>query len=296
MSSNSSRTLFAFGDKTGKVGIWRPHEGDSIKIYSAHDTTITSLLFINGEYGTVLATAGKDGLLKLWDSNFQSYGKDKKLLFHAYALGENPSQRGDIIIFNGNSIGYSIPIDPPRGTSFWSKDTEGHGTNFTLSVNKWAGYVIAGFSDGYIAQWTLSDTSDSINFRQIRESLGAIMASDIGSDGEELIIGTSRGDVHILSSRSLDVSYSISVGNQIRSTKFSPGNDLAVIGCKDGSVVFWDFQDGNHMIYRKHNKAVVGLAFSEDEDLVISCSLDGQIIIWDRSDLSEKNRIHWPDL
>jgi len=294
MGANQSNRLFAVGDKYGKIGIWNANEESGIKYYDAHDTTITSMLFVSTIKGDMLITAGKDGLIKMWDSNMSPIGSNKRVYMPVYALADHPQIPGEILFFNQSGSGYSFQLGSASPISRWTKSDDSNGVNFALSSDSKGKQLIAGFADGRVGRWAFSDSTTTIDFKEMRVSLdGAIMATDISGDGKSFIFGTSAGKVEILTTKTFEPLYSLPLTSQVRSILLSPDNELAVIGCKDGTIVFWGFNNNDVYLTKEHSNAVIGLNFANDYDDVISSSVDGQIIIWDRADAIVKKIIPW---
>ncbi len=246
-----------------------------IKILKGHKTLILNLAWAPN--GKILATAGLDGLIRLWD--MEEAGKEASILEgytnFALCLCWGPDNRSLAVGTHQKTVDiWDIGERKIRTSLKNHRDSIN-----TLSWSFDGKWVASGSYDGEIKIWNLS-SPDPIKTLRVDESFIQVVL--FSNDSKLLVAGSRDGKIKLWSTQtfqSMETIYTRSRG--VYSLAWS-GNDRSLVaGCGNGDVIVKDIETGESKTLKGHHDVVTGLSFHSGLNILASKSKDHSIRIWD---------------
>jgi len=312
--SPDGRTMVS-GNDDGSVRLWRVSDGVLLMNMKGHTDRVTSVAF--SPDGQAVASGCADFTVRLWRLS------DGKPIFNVFAKykssGVTFSPDGKMVaswgaersislwsVVDGNLIHRFSTADRVQSTVF-SPDGS------TIASGLFGGKVqILNAGDGKSIH-TLNDLSgnmDSVAFSPDGQTLvtgsneklvylwqlknwslqtvlhtdGYINSLSISPDGQNMAVAGLTLQVWKMSDYQSPPE-KIDLGLKINQTAFSPDGKVIASGNYDGSIQFWQVNDGNLITTLKgHTGLINALAFSPDGQTLASSSNDGTLRLWDVTD------------
>lgn len=233
--------------------------------------------------GKVLASAGKDGALVLWDA---ATGKEKATLRahtdRITALTFSPDGK----LLASASFDKTVKLwDPKDGNEIATLREHTHWVN-AVAFSPDSKTLATGSSDKTIKLWNVADRKETASL-----SVGFYAASALAfsPDGKLLAAGSHGGPVQVWNVATRKAQSTLRHRLAVLSLAFAPdGKTLAVA---TGSLVFtstvgelhlWDVEAGKLRAELKgHKGGIWCVAYSRDSKRVASASFDGTARLWD---------------
>ncbi|MCC3573341.1 MAG: PD40 domain-containing protein [Microcoleus sp. PH2017_40_RAT_O_B] len=248
------------GKGNGTVYLW-DKSGKQLKTWAAHGNKVTAISF--SKNGQTLATAGNDGLARIWTITGNKLGElkhpqIKKMLgvslspdgqFVATASDDN---RARIWTVNGQEV----------------RRLEGHqGWVMVVNFSPDGKSVATGSDDGSVKLWNSKTGQQIQDFRGHR---GVVLTASFSPDGKRLVSAGRDGFVRLwnLADKPLQRLELTGFKDDVNAIAFSPdGKTIAGAG-DEGVMRQWDATSGKEMKVWKEaiveNKKVQDIAFSPD--------------------------------
>lgn len=289
----------AFGadDPGGTRQLWNLSDGSRIEL-PAHEN-FGLPLGINGAIsfspdGSVVATGGPSGLVRLWDSTDGSLLQERHVRQFLPDLIA-PAGRPDPPVFAVEFGPEAEQLAVSGGDFLLVVDVESLDNARVLRVGE-LGFIdrvdfsadgeriIAGVNPGRTVEDDFTNpmmTWDVGTGEQI-DSLetGSVVTSlpvDFSPSGDLLAVGTDV--VTIRDARSLEILGTLSTDSrEIRDVAFNPDGSLLAAAYLDGDILIWDPYAGEHLYSLEgHEGAAADLDWSDDGGRLVSVGLDGTL-------------------
>ncbi len=232
---------------------------------TGHAGGVTSVAF--SPDGQRLASGGRDGTMKIWDS---ATGKELfSLKGHAvWVTSVAFSPDGQRLASGG---GGTVKIwDSATGKELLS--LKGMAGSVAFSPD---GQRLASGGGGTVKIW------DSATGKELLSLKGPAGSVAFSPDGQRLASG-SVGTVKIWDSATGNELFSLSHAGYVKSVAFSPDGQRLASGSRDMTVRIWDSATGKELLALKgHAGGVSSVAFSPDGQRLVSGSEDSIVKIWD---------------
>jgi WD40 repeat protein len=261
----------------------------TVKVYSAntllllntfrgHDFSADSVAFSRN--GRLLATGGRDGVVKLWDvAAAQEPAVSGRGLGMIYSMAFSPD--GGILATAG--LDHQVPKLWDVNTQRELQSFTGH-TGGTLSVafSPDGKRLATGGSDKVAKLWEV-DTGREI--RTFEGHTGWVQNVAFSPDGRRLATSSEDRTVKLwdvdtgLEMATFLIPSSGHTDSPI-SLMFSPDGRLLITGCDDGAVRVWEIQTQREVTTLMNPKGITALALSPDGKVLAAGLADGQVKLW----------------
>ncbi|MGK7931537.1 MAG: TIR domain-containing protein, partial [Microcystaceae cyanobacterium] len=271
------------GDKLiGTVKVWN-FSGKELAKWTAHQEGINHLsLSPNGEQ---IATAGADGMIRLWNVSGQKLDEKKAYDVSGGVNQLNFSPNGKHIVAAGgdgklqlwNVSGQKLV----KQKEWKAVDQEFAGLR-SVAISPNGQQIVSGGDDGMITLWNLSGEKLGQWNAHKNQSIASVTFSP---DGQR-IATIAKDNI----AKVWDVSGTLLVelkGHQggITSISFSPdGKHLVTSGKSDLTIRRWDLSGKEIAQLRGHSKVIWSANFSNDGQHLVSAGRSGKIFLWDISE------------
>lgn len=240
-----------------------------------HKNEVFAVVF--SENGQLLASAGGDQLIRLWDP---ATGRAlKELRGHhgaVHTLAFSPDGR---TLASGGKDGTIRFWDIPGGIERNTISTTFGGVR-ALAYAPDGRLLASGGDDGSVRFWNLETKKVQ---RAVRGSFGISYGMRFTADGRQLATANSDGKVHLweVSTGLQRATLAGSIG-AVRDAAFSPDGRWVAGAGNDGDIRLWDAGSGEeHLRLSGHRGEVYAIEFSRDGRSLVSGGADGTIRVWD---------------
>jgi WD40 repeat protein len=283
------------GEPVSGVEILERATGTRLGSFVGHDGAIRALAFGRAGRRDLLATAGTDRVVKVWDvSPFRAPHRAERRLPHeplwtltghtrpVQGLAFSPDGKRLLSISAGEGeTGGEVKVwDVDWGQEVLTLPGAGGAVSFSQASGKLA---VAG-ADGIVRVWdgtprrdlfTRPDTGLSVAFGPD----GRLATTGWGTDVTLWDVQLGRPTVRL---RGVGQGNALGHTDVVRRGVFSPhGRRLATAG-EDGTVKLWEASSGKVLrTLRGHREGVLALAFSRDGSRVVSAGSDEEVRVWD---------------
>jgi WD40 repeat protein len=241
--------VLVLADKDGLLQFWEAENGNLLCRMQAHEKGANSLDIDLNE--KLLASAGNDAILRLWDLTSVIDGSISQSSDHACNL----ELKGELI---GGAFSVPAVRFSPDGTLLASID---------LQVVRLRDPLTQRLVSSLRAENSLFDIAFSSDGRWLATAeLGNQVRLWKVSSGEILRTWTPNDDPK----------------HFMWCTTFSPDGEILAAGSSDGTITLWDTASGEiDRSITAHAFAVTALAFSPDGNWLASGSLDASVRLWE---------------
>jgi WD40 repeat protein len=267
------------GDTGGRLHQWAADTGTYKGAVAVHKATVTALDF-NGD-GTLLVTAGDDGMVRVWEPRYFSE--------QAAFLGHDPPVTAAF-----RPDGRQIFSADPGGLKFWDPARNPFVTRLPHGVSNVAGVAFSPDSRrlavatqaGDLEIWEPAERRAVVELRALDKELCAVawqprgtVVAVAGTDGKvRLRDGGDGKEIRTLAGH----------GGAVRCLAFSPDGTLLASGGDDFVIRLWDVRSGQtrhvlpgHPAFPPNSGSVRGLAFHPGGKLLASVGYDSRLCFWD---------------
>ncbi|WP_414580990.1 AAA-like domain-containing protein [Scytonema sp. PCC 10023] len=302
--SSDGQTIASTGnDKT--VKLWR-RDGSLLRTFRGHRTVIRSVAIspvrvmrsdsdqeASALVGQIIASAGEDGIIKLWKSSpFQHLLNNHQNVVWRVAYAPNtPLDQSLLATVAGQAIKLwrrdgSLIKTIPINTS--QVNTVAFSTVPRAAFKKNQETLAIGTINGNIQLLNLSNDETTI----LRGHNAGIFGLAYSPDGEFLV--SVADDLTLrLWQRDASGQFQLCQTIQAHSSRiwdlaFSSDGQFIASASVDGTVKLWTWKNANHQalqLYKTlkgHKSAVWGVAISPSSQHIVSAGRDGQLLLWNR--------------
>jgi WD40 repeat protein/DNA-binding SARP family transcriptional activator len=261
---------------------------------SAHKDTISTLAF--NKEGTLLASAGKDHCVKIWDFSWleQYIDNPSPLASPRLCLQlEYPVGFG-CVTFIPSRASVAVACDDDI-TRIWDIQTSQLLTNLPgslLACNS-AGDQLAIVSNDTLAMWNIGEEVKQWEIPLSQRTVYKTLA--YSPDNRFLASGYPDGSVQIWDAYSGKRRLTFrSSSNSIWSLTFNPSSEFLAIANGNGGIHVHDISTGELLLSMlgRHNAGPKGLAYTPDGKWLISSAQDGKAKVWDAATGEELYTLH----
>ena len=245
------------------------------RLLSGHVSDILSIAF--SPNGHLLATAGTDQTIRLWDAET---GRDLKVLrghlgaVHALAFSPNGKQLAS------GSADTSIRIWDIASGQEVRAVTSNFGAVRALTFSSDGKTLVTGGNDSSLRFW---DGASGKELRSVRGQFGVVYSIAYSPDGTTVATGNSDNQIHLW-----DLATSRQRGTltghagAVFAVAFAPGSHLLASASADGTIRLWDMDTSEERLtLTGHKGEVFGVAFTTDGRSLASAGADGTVRMWD---------------
>jgi len=250
-------------------------------IPGAHKGPVTVLAY--GFNGRVLATAGGDNVIRVWDSRTGEQGTGE--LIRTFA-GHSGRVLGVCFGSDTNRL-FSVSEDQTMkaweyssGRLVRSAAVKIIGEHSGAAFRSGEVPILAVLAGNELSLWNY-DTGDLAN-RFSPHDARVLSAVAFSPDGNVLVTATMQGAVGIWDAASGQLLDGITSLSESGVRSLAVGAEYVAAGCGDGSVHLWSLERRfSHRENRAHRGAVRSVAFNPKGDQVASAGADGLVKVWD---------------
>ena len=232
--------------------------------------------------GKILASAGKDGTIRLWDTSGYPIGQPIDLLPNGHKIALNSvgfSPDGKTIVSGGadGTISFWDISGKLMGQRF-----KGHqGDVWSIRFSPDGKTIVSSGSDGTIRLW---DTSGNPVGEPFTGHQGGIRSIALSPDGKTIVSGGKDKTVRLWTRQGLLIGQPwTGHEDEVASVAWSPDGKTIASGSNDGQIRLWN-TSGKLITqpFKGHEGAWIrSLAFSPTGRAIVSGGFDGTISVWD---------------
>jgi serine/threonine protein kinase len=228
--------------------------------------------------GSIIATAGADGRLKIWQASTSSLARTIELdngpatalaLYGTQALTGHST--GEVVLWDWQRA-EKIATFKRNEAEIWSVTFAGRADRFAASSHDWK-----------VALWDTTTPGGPVQVIDAHDSAAQAVAFSSSPRGPLLASGGADKTVKLWNLDTLDRMRTYR-GHQdfITALAFAPGGKTLASASLDGGIRLWS-TSSNRLLRRLygHRGRVGGLSFSPDGQTLASSGADGQLRLWD---------------
>ncbi|MDZ8222587.1 eIF2A-related protein [Nostoc sp. ChiVER01] len=220
--------------------------------------------------GQMIATASLDGIVKLWSSNGVLLQTLRGHSNSVYDVGFSP---------DGKTL---VSASRDKTLKIWSrngsvlKTLRGHSSIVNSVSFSPDGKTIASASDDKTVKlWS----TDGTLLKTLRGHSEAVMDVSFSPDGKTIASASRDKTVKLWNRYGKFLQTLQGHTNIVWDVNFSPNSQIIASSGGDGLVKLWS-RDGNELISLKHNDDVTTVRFSPDGQMLASASFDKTVKVW----------------
>ena len=245
------------------------------RLLSGHASDILSIAY--SPNGHLLATAGTDQTIRLWDPEI---GRDLKILrghlgaVHALAFSPNGT------LLASGSADTSIRIWDIASGQEVRAVTSNFGAVRAVTFSADGKTLATGGNDSSLRFW---DSASGKELRSVRGQFGVVYSIAFSPDGRTVATGNSDNQIHLwdLATSRQRATLAGHMG-AVHAVAFAPGGHLLASASADGTIRLWDMETSQERLtLTGHKGEVFGVAFTADGRSLASAGADGTVRMWD---------------
>lgn len=270
------------GGSDGNVSLWNLGTGGLRKSFPAHSGAVNAIAV--SREGNVLATAGEDGTIAIWDLpqglETGTFSPKQTLTGHSsevLAIALSPDGQ---TLASGGWDGTVKVWDVETGQLL--RSLAGHSQLVGAIAIGSDGQILAtGSRDSTIRLWNLA-TGEAIRTLEGHEL--SVLSLAVSPDGEILASGSADGTIALWKLRTgQPIRRLAGHGDGVWSVAIASDNKTLVSGSWDRTVKIWDLTTGEMRgNLQGHTGYVTAIGISPDGQTILSGGWDGQVKVWKR--------------
>lgn len=287
--NHQAKTLLS-SDRSGQLFLWDFQPRD--QMWRADQASVWHLSF--SPQGDHLATAGKDGTIKLWELDGQLHRQIQASPQGINTLDFTPD--GQNLVFGGDDGIVGIwPLKKPNSQTL-SLYPPGPAI-YALDVSRDGNYLVAAGKAGKILVWpgpfaapsSHQSVVPSQSPRQIQAHTGAIWALRFiprppGDENSQPPILVSTGQDSWVRFWNVETGELIREFNPqqgwLTSLRITPDGQTIIVAGEGGIIGLWELNGRKIRQFRGHMSSILSLGLSQDGEIIISTGQDGIVSAW----------------
>ncbi|MCA9076832.1 MAG: serine/threonine protein kinase [Planctomycetaceae bacterium] len=239
--------------------------------------------------GDVLASAGDDGTVCLWQLDLDGGRATKKLQIAAHE-----EQVFNVALTPDSKTIVSAGNDPV--IRIWDAETgesvgvlEGHQrTTGAIALTSDGRHLVSGSNDGQVAVWDMKSRKP---IKMLDPNIGRLTHIDVSPDGRQVVIGSADRRVEVRKIPTLERTHQFEHLNAVQSVRFAPDGGSVIASDRGGMIRYWPLTSDGHELeqrvgipkmhaWKAHRDRVYAMAISPQGDRVLSVGTDGKLLAW----------------
>ena len=269
---------------SGPTVVIRNADEEVVRSFDGHDKlNITQLSF--SPDGLLLAVAGVDGLVTLWDPDTGELIRElKKHTDSIQSLAFTPDGKK---LVTGGFDNQVFVWDVATGEQIWS--LAGHRSRIYAVACSPDGKLIASASRDRLLYFWDADTGQRVQQAQFKKRTHQtpggrrFKSMTFSSDSRKIVAGTQASEIFVFDCETgMEEARYLGNCSNIGSIAFSPDGSRLVTGSTDHTIRIWDPKTFEELrVLTGHSDYVDSLSFNSDGSKLYSASRDGTVRVWD---------------